>query len=263
MQHERRKNIVAKIQKDQTLKISDLTREFQVSIETIRRDLEFLESQGQLRRVYGGAVLSGGGGYSVIEAGYAQRELTNRPQKKAIGEAAASLVGDGDSLFIDMGTTTGEFARRLSGKRNLTILTNSGIIARELAQNTGGSCSIILLGGLVRKDEFTLSGAMTDANLRNFYVAKAVISIGGISIQTGITDYNLGEASTRRAAVERAGEVIGLADYSKFSITALNYICPADALDVLVTDWSVPESVLDQYRALGVRVYAASQGEEQ
>lgn len=255
MQHERRRNIVARIHKNQTIKISDLTKEFKVSIETIRRDLEFLESQGQLRRVYGGAILNDN--YSLLEAKHEQRETTNHLQKKAIGDRAAALISHGDTLFIDMGTTTREFAQQLVDKKDLTILTNSLIIAQDLAKNTDESCSVLLLGGVVRRGELTVSGAITDSNLGNFYFAKVIIGLGGISVQTGLTDYHLHEAATRRMAIERAHAVIALADKSKFGVTALNYICPADSLDILVTDWEVPAAVLEEYRALGITVHTA------
>jgi DeoR family transcriptional regulator of aga operon/DeoR family fructose operon transcriptional repressor len=257
MLHERRKDIVEKIKKTQTLKVQNLVSEYQVSIETIRRDLEFLEKQGYLRRVYGGAVLHGY--YSMVEPEHIQREQSNSHEKQAIGKQAAALVNDGDTLFIDYGTTTIELVRQLGGKKNLIILTNAMLITQELARlANGGGWKIILLGGEVRENEFTVSGAMTDSNLKNFFLNKVIMGVGGINLQAGITDYHIGESSTRRLAVERADTIIGLADYSKFGVTALNHICPAGKLDILVTDWMVPESVLDEYRALGITVYTAA-----
>ncbi|GMO42113.1 MAG: DeoR/GlpR family DNA-binding transcription regulator [Treponemataceae bacterium] len=255
MLHERRKDIVEKIRQFQTLKIGDLAAEFKVSIETIRRDLEFLEKQGQLRRVYGGAVLNGN--YSFEEAEYGQRELINRPQKRAIGEKAASLINDGDTLFIDTGTTTRELARHLGNKRRLTILTTATLVAHELARCTDSSCGIILLGGEMRRDELAVSGAMTCSNLSDFYIATTVIGLGGISVQTGITDYHLPEVPARRLAIERAKTVIGLADYSKFGVTAVYYVCPAAALNILVTDWGAGEAAVEEYRGLGITVHCA------
>lgn len=257
MQHERRKEIITKINKLRTLKVADLTEEFQVSIETIRRDLEFLEKQGHLQRVYGGAVLRGY--YSLTEPDLVLREQTNSREKQAIGEKAASLIEHGDSLFIDFGTTTVEMARKLGGKKNLTILTNGMLVAQELvrlAENSTG-WKIILLGGEVRTSEFTVSGAMADSNLKNFYIAKAVIGMGGLDPRTGVTDYHVQEASACRLAIAQAHTVIGLADYSKFGVTALNRICPTDRLDILVTDWTVPATVLNEYRALGIDVHIA------
>ena len=258
MLHERRKDIVEKIKKNQTLKVQNLVSEYQVSIETIRRDLEFLEKQGYLQRVYGGAVLHGY--YSITEPEHVQREQSNSNKKQAIGKQAAALVNDGDSLFIDYGTTTIEMVRRLGGKKNLIILTNAMLIAQELTRLAkGAGWKIILLGGEVRENEFTVSGAMTDSNLKNFFLHKVILGVGGINVQSGVTDYHIAESSTRRLAMEQAGTIIGLADCSKFGVTALNQICPADKLDILVTDWTVPETVLDEYRALGITVYTAAE----
>jgi DeoR family transcriptional regulator of aga operon/DeoR family fructose operon transcriptional repressor len=258
MQHERRKDIVKKIKKDQTLKVQNLVSEYQVSIETIRRDLEFLEKQGYLQRVYGGAVLHGY--YSIAEAEHIQREQSNSREKQAIGKQAAALITDGDSLFIDYGTTTIEMVRPMEDRKNLTILTNGMLIAQELARFAkSGGWKIILLGGEVRENEFTVSGAMTNSNLSNFFLNKMIMGIGGINLQDGVTDYHIAEAGTRRLAIEQADTVIGLADHSKFGITALNRICPVDKLDILVTGWTVPETVLDEDRGLGITVYTAQE----
>jgi DeoR/GlpR family transcriptional regulator of sugar metabolism len=259
MQYERRNDIVEKIRKFKTVKVQDLMSEYHVSIETIRRDLEFLEELGHLQRVYGGAVLQGY--YSPAEPEHKHRELTNSREKQAIGKKAASLINNGDSIFIDYGTTTIEMVRQLGDKKNLTILTNAVLVAQELtriAQNTSG-WKVILLGGEIRENELTVSGALTDSNLKNFYVAKTVLGIGGIDLEAGVTNYYFQEASTHRLAIDRANTVIGLADYRKFGVTTLNHICPAEKLDILVTDWMVPDAVLEEYRGLGITVYTAQE----
>ncbi|GHU05931.1 DeoR family transcriptional regulator [Spirochaetia bacterium] len=261
MQHERRMDIVERIKRLKTVKVQDLMGHYQVSIETIRRDLEFLEEKGQLQRVYGGAILRGY--YSAAEPAHEDREQTNSREKKAIGKQAAALINDGDSLFLDYGTTTGVMVRHLGDRKNLTILTNALLIARELVQIAPkpNGWRVILLGGELREDEFTVSGALAEANLKDFYVTKTFIGVGGISVEAGLTDYYLQEVGTHRLAIERANMVIGLADHSKFGITTLNRICPADKLDVLVTDWGTPEAVLEEYRALGIRVLSAAEEE--
>jgi DeoR family transcriptional regulator of aga operon/DeoR family fructose operon transcriptional repressor len=252
MQHERRNDIVAKIRKDRIIKITDLKREYRVSTETIRRDLEYLERNGQLRRVYGGAVLNGLYG---IEEQYEHREHINYFQKRAIGKKAAEFISDGDTLFIDNGTTVMELVKNLGHKKNLTVITNGTLIAQTL-DTVNHDCRIILLGGELRRNELTVSGAITEAALNNFYAARAVIGIGGIDSAAGITDYNFHDANTRRIMIERANMVIGLADYSKFGVITMNYICPAVKLNVLVTDWTTPEEILAEYRAMGIEVCA-------
>jgi DeoR family transcriptional regulator of aga operon/DeoR family fructose operon transcriptional repressor len=253
MQHERRSNIVSKIRKLRVLKVNDLMREYQVSIETIRRDLEFLEQQGQLHRVYGGAILNS---FYGVEEQYENREQINFPHKQAIGKRAASFISDGDTLFVDSGTTVMEFVRNLGNKKNLTVITCSLFAAQALASDSQ-DCRVILLGGELRRDELVVSGSLSTANLQNFFASKTVIGMGGITPERGITDFNFQEAGIRRLMIERANMVIGLADYSKFGVTVMNHICPVEKLNMLFTDWTTPDAVLDTYRSRGIEVYTA------
>jgi DeoR family transcriptional regulator of aga operon/DeoR family fructose operon transcriptional repressor len=253
MQHERRDEIINKIRTQRSVKVSDLVEEYKVSIETIRRDLEYLEEKGLLRRVYGGAVLHG---FYGEEPEHERRLITNYPQKQAIGKKAAELINHGDTLFIDQGTTAMEVARELRLKKNLTVITNSTLAAHELITNNA-SCRVIVLGGEMRRGELTLSGNITESNLESFYATKVILGIGGISLETGVTDYHLQEANSRRIMIQRAAEVIGVADYSKFDIVAMNFICPVEKINVLVTDWTVPAKVITEYRLRGIKVYTA------
>jgi DeoR family transcriptional regulator of aga operon/DeoR family fructose operon transcriptional repressor len=253
MQQERRNDIVFKIRKSRIVKVNDLMNEYHVSIETIRRDLEFLESEGHLRRVYGGAVLND---YYRTEQALSQREQTNYSQKQIIGKFAVDFVDDGDTIYIDSGSTTMELVKQLGAKRNLTIITNALLIARE-AMLSNYDCRVILLGGELRRNELATSGGITIADLGNFYMAKAFLSSGGISIESGVTDYDLHEAEHRRFVLQRTQKIFMLVDYSKFGITTMNYIMPVEDISVLITDWGVPEGVLEAYRAKGIEIYVA------
>ena len=258
MRYERRKDIVEKIQKTKTLKVQDLMKEYNVSIETIREDLEFLQEKGYLQRVYGGAIIREH--YSTMETEYKQRELLNAREKNSIGKMASSLINDGDSVFIDYGTTTIEAVKNLVGKKNLTLITNSLPVAQELAQLSGNSSGwkIILLGGILQENELTVHGDFCTSNLKKFNVAKALMGVGGIDIKAGLTEYLIEEASLQRLVIEHADTVIALADNSKFGLITLNHICPAEELDILITDWLTPEDVLEEYRSLGITVYSVS-----
>jgi DeoR family transcriptional regulator of aga operon/DeoR family fructose operon transcriptional repressor len=258
MQHERRNDILVKIRKLRTVKVSDLMDEYQVSIETIRKDLEYLEKKGQITRVYGGAILHG---FYGDEPEYESREILNYPEKQAIGKKAAEFINDGDVLFMDLGTTPMELAKQLRFKKNLTVITNAALTAMELLRN-GSNCKVIFLGGELRKEEFASSGLITEQILKNFYATKTIISIGGISQEHGISDYHLNEACIRRLMIEQSNEVIGLADYTKFGVIAMNHICPLKKLSVLVSDWSVPVKVLEEYRSLGINIVTAPKPEE-
>jgi DeoR family transcriptional regulator of aga operon/DeoR family fructose operon transcriptional repressor len=249
---ERRNEILQKIKKQRTVKVSNLVEEYRVSIETIRRDLEYLEKKGEIRRVYGGAVVRG---YYGEEPAYQNREIISYPQKQAIGRKVAEFIHDGDTLFVDVGTTTMEVAKNLKHKKNLTVITNATLVAQEMINCEG--CRVILLGGELRRGELTVSGFMCDSNIQNFYANKAIIGIGGISIESGITDYYLPEVSTRRFMINRSDTVIGVADYSKFGVTSMNYICSLEDINILITDWLTPAKTAAEYRSLGIEVYIA------
>ena len=248
----RRNEIIEKIRTHRMVKVSDLVNEYQVSIETIRRDLEYLESLGHLKRVYGGAVINGLYGQEPV---FSQREVVNHEEKRAIGIKAAELINDGDTLFIEVGTTLLEVARNLLDKKGLTVITNTTLISNEMVKSN--DCRVILLGGELRQGELSVSGHLCDENLSNFYADTLIMGVGGVSLQSGYTDYHVNEANTRRQMINRARKVIAVADYSKFGVTAMNFICTLSRVDVLVTDWSAPSEIVNEFRENGVTVLIA------
>jgi DeoR family transcriptional regulator of aga operon/DeoR family fructose operon transcriptional repressor len=255
MQHERRNNIVARLKAEKTVKVTDLVKEYDVSIETIRKDLEYLEKQGFLARVYGGATLQG---FHDHEEDYARRQISNLECKKAIAQKAASLVPDKCTLFLDIGTTTMEVARALRRKTGLTVITNSLPAAIEISENCKDS-RVILLGGELRRGELAVSGAIADEITNRFFAAKAIVGVGGIIPDEGVTDYHFLEASTRRLMMQRSDEVIAVADHTKFGVRATNYICPANALSAVITDWMLPANLLEEYRSKGLNIITAEE----
>ena len=253
MLHERRNDIVEKIMRTGTVKIADLAQEYGVSIETIRRDLECLEKYGYLNRVYGGAVSNKS--YS-REPTYESREVTNYAEKQAIAAVAASYIDNGSTLFMDVGTTSLEVARCLNGKKDLTVITNATKMAQSIL--AGDNNKIVLLGGVLRDGELSVSGFLAEQNLALFHVNTAVIGVGGITMN-GITDYHIEEANLRRALLTRADKIIAVADHSKFGVVAMNWICPLSQISMLITDWLTPPRALLEYRAAGVEVVVAPQ----
>lgn len=231
MVHERRAKIVEMLKHERTLTVTSLIKQFHVSIETIRRDLEFLESSGNLKRVYGGAI-----GQSAFgeEPSYDKREVKNFEAKKAIAIEAAKLIKNGDTVFFDIGTTCLEVAKLLSDKKDLNILTNSLMIAKELTDFAG--CRVFLLGGELRKGELSVSGFITSTNLERFNADKAIIGAGGITMESGLTDYHPEEASVRRMMIERSKCSIVVSDSSKFGVIAMNTVCPVEKIGILITD---------------------------
>jgi DeoR/GlpR family transcriptional regulator of sugar metabolism len=235
---ERRAKIVEMLKYQRALKVSVLTQTFGVSVETIRRDLEFLENEGFLKRVYGGAIRKGVFGE---EPAYDKREVINLDAKKAIAMEAAKLIENGDTVFIDIGTTCLEVAKLLSDRKNLTVLTNSFMIAKEMTDFPG--CRVFLLGGELRKGELSVSGFLTSTNINLFNADKAIIGAGGVTLESGITDYHPEEAYVRRVMIDRSKYCVVVTDSSKFGVVAMNFVCPLEKIGVLVTDDSITEEM--------------------
>lgn len=252
MMHDRRNKIVQMVTSDRMVKVSELIKTFDVSIETIRRDLEYLEDKGYLRRVYGGAVAKSMYG---LEPSYSSREIKNYPEKVAIGQKTVELVDDGDTIAIDIGTTTLEFARALKGKRKVTVITNAIQIAAALVDDE--NIRVILLGGDVRKGELSTSGFLSENNISLFNVDKVFLGIGGITLDEGITDYHIEESNLRRQILKKTHKVIGLADYSKFGVIAMNKVCDADKINYIITDSKTDKLMISKFRTLGIKVLIA------
>lgn len=249
MLHERRKQIIELLNKNEVVKVSELMELFQVSIETVRRDLEYLEEEELLKRVYGGAVLPQP---KAIEPPYESREIKYFEEKKAIGKAAVELVRDEDVIAIDIGTTTLEFARNLVGKRKVTVITNSMKIAMILSEDS--NIRVIMLGGEVRKGEFAVSGFLTGGNMNGFHVEKYFMGAGGLSIAKGVTDYHIEESNVRRVTIENSQKVIVLCDQSKIGVVAMNKVCAMEQVDILVTDQDADQQFVSKVSDMGVEV---------
>lgn len=245
--------IMEQLETNRIVKVVELCSRFGVSIETVRRDLEHLENLGKLKRVYGGAILEK---LSSAEPAYTLRSVVNEGEKKRIGRKTAELIQDGETLIIDLGTTTLEVARHLKEKHNLTIITNCLKIAEELVDVPG--FRVILSGGQLRPGELALSGFATENFMQGFNVDKTIVGVGGITVQEGITDYHIEETQVRRLMIERGQEVIAVADYSKFGVKALVNVCPLEKIDVLVTDAKVSQKTLEEYRDRHLEVLIAT-----
>lgn len=249
---ERHKKIMEILKANQIVKVADLCSRFNVSIETVRRDLEHLEIEGKLKRVYGGAILNQ---KSSAEPSYHSRYIKNAKEKQIIGKRTSELISDGETLIIDLGTTTLEVARHLKNKKKLTVITNCISIAQELVDTPG--YRVILTGGELRPGELALSGFISEEFLSAFNVDKTIIGVGGITVKEGISDYHLEETRVRKLMIEKGSQVIAVADHSKFGVKALVNVCPLEKIDILVTDNKLPQNVVNEYTKRHVEVIVA------
>lgn len=227
---ERHAIIMDILHKDGIIKISDISRRFSVSNETARRDLEYLQDSEQIKRIYGGAILLGGAAAPLQQAPHAH---LRRSQKASIGRAAASLVNSGETIILDIGSTTLEIARHLSHISGITVLTNSLPIMNALA---GTQVTVFCLGGRLNSDELSMYGKVTTDALQQFFVDRAFIGAGGVTLEEGISDYNSEEAIVRQAIIRRADQTVLVADSGKFGTNAFASVCGFSDIDVVVSD---------------------------
>ncbi|KUO94669.1 hypothetical protein ATW55_02035 [Ferroacidibacillus organovorans] len=229
----------------------ELARQFQVSGETIRRDLELLEREGLVRRVYGGAVDV----HQASVSHYRERVVHRIDEKEAIGRLASTFVEDGDTLLLDVGTTINLFSQFLLEKRNLTVITPSLQVATKLRAGNVGR--VLVTGGELQADEAYLTGMLAESAVQKYYVDRAFISVGGISPEVGLTDFDEHEVRLRQVMMQRAKQVIVLADSSKLGVRAFTVIGMLDEMDILVTDDEITPEMRRHIEEQGVEIRIA------
>jgi DeoR/GlpR family transcriptional regulator of sugar metabolism len=244
------------VQQSGSKSVADLRDIFDVSEMTIRRDLQEMDREGLLRRVHGGTVSNLGRSY---EPAFPIRSAWNAEKKKAIGRKAAELIGDGDSIALDIGTTTLEIASALQGKHNLTIITASLPVANEVIANLSLTTDVrlILTGGIVRAGELSLTGHLAVETYHNFHVDKAFIGVGGLSLEDGLTEYNLEDALVKKHLIQTAQRRIVVADSSKIGRTTFTSVADLSIVDTVVTDSDIPEEAVKSLQDLGIEVLIA------
>lgn len=244
----RRQAILSHIEATGTVRVTDLSQKLQVSEMTIRRDLERLEAEGLLRRTHGGAVWKG----VVPEAPAGLRNARLVGEKERIGRAAAALVEDGDSVLIDGGSTTAQFARALRERRGLTVVTNDIHVASQFADVA--AVTVIVTGGVLSAGAFSLVGPDTERFLGRVQVDKAFLGAGGVSVEHGLTVTSPLEASVKRVMLATAQRVVICVDHTKLGRSALVPFGTLKHVHTIVTDRSASEGQLRPIQDAGVEV---------
>ena len=236
---ERRQKIVEFIQKDRRVYVANLSQLFDVTEETIRRDLEKLESENLLTRTYGGAVLNQ---HTNEDLPFPKRKSTNRELKQKIALKAVDLINDGDTIMMDTSSTCLELLEALQCKRDLTIITNSIKIPYDFAHL---NFNIISTGGVLRSHSLALVGPIAHDTLQKYYVDMAVMSCKGISLDKGVMESNEPESELKKSMLNQAEKFILLADHTKFNKTAFIKFCSLRSVDYIVTDTKPSEKWLE------------------
>lgn len=246
---DRQLQILQLVERQQRISVADICAMFDVSEATARRDLETLASEGRIQRVHGGAIVLT---QAPPEQPILQRQSEQSDEKIHIGQAAAALVQDGETVFLGSGTTVLEAARTLRGRRNLTVLTNSLPVVNALAGAEG--ITVICLGGMLRDGEFSFIGHITEQALAEVRADKVLIGTRAISLEYGLTHEYLPETMTDRAILKAGREIIVLADHTKFGRAATVLLAPLESIHTIVTDKQTPQDFLDAVQARGLRV---------
>ena len=238
--------------------VAELAARFNVTTETIRRDLNELEKENLVNRIHGGAIAAA---KRAPEVEYQNRGQYLIQEKKDIARCAAELIDDGDTVIILSGTTTLAIAEFLLQKKNLTVITNSVLLCAELA--AAKDIEIYIIGGKVRNGNYSISGPIAIENLNVFNPDKVIIGIGGISVEKGLTDHQMDETLLTRCCLKAAGTNIGLADHSKFGTITSYTIGPCRMLDYLITSEITPESACEPYVKEGIQVIRVNSTDDQ
>ena len=251
---ERQNLILDMLGANRTVRIPERTERFGVAVATSRRDLDILESNGLIRRIYGGAELAERKGYE--QPIFNTRVTRNAQNKALIGSAAARLISEGDTIVLDIGTTTLEVAKNIGDVPHLTVLTNSLPVLNELVS---GSANVYALGGRLRSQELSIGGSMAEETLNSFFVDKAFVGAGGITLENGITDFTPDSAQLCSAIMKRANEVILVADSSKFNKNVFAKDAPLSHVDTVVTDSGIPEEYVKAFAKMEIKLIIADE----
>lgn len=244
---ERRNEILMKLQAERRVVVSELSQLYDVSEETIRRDLEKLVNEGVAIKSYGGAVINENAN---LEVPFNIRKNYNVIVKQKIAEQIAAMVKDGESLMLDASSTAVYIAKALKEKKNLTVITNSIEIIVELMDMP--EWKVLSTGGLSREGSFALVGPQTDKMLKSYHVDKAVISCKGFDLESGITDSDELHANNKITMLGAAGKKILAVDKSKFDKTAFTAIGALDDITTVVTDEEPDRRWLQAFEEAGI-----------
>ena len=253
--NDRQNRILGLARSSGRVSVEDLAERFQVTQQTIRRDLNDLCDRGVIMRTHGGAVVSS----SVENLAYKARRLISASEKRAIGAAAAALVPNKSSLFINIGTTTEEVAAALKDHENLLVITNNLNVAMALYPHP--AIDVIVAGGPVRRSDGAVIGSATVELIRQFKVDVAVIGASAIEEDGALLDYDAVEVNVARAIIENARQVILVCDHTKLGRSAPVRIGHMSQVQVFVTD-RLPSAVLRHVCTThGVRIVETGAGE--
>lgn len=245
---ERRLEILKRINLDRRVSVVDLSQVFGVSQVTIRADLEALSQESRILRTHGGAVLVEG----TPELSLSLRKKQNIEMKDRIGEKAASMIADGEAIFLDTSSTALALTRYLKRHHELTVVTNSLAVAQSLLDAPG--VSVVMPGGMLQKDTFSLIGIEGINQLNRYNLQKGFFGANGIALREGLTDVDAAVAEVKKAMIRLCRERYAIIDSSKWGRVGLASFAAIVDLDGIITDNHAPADQIQEVQSLGIQV---------
>ena len=232
------------------ISIENLAKKMDVSQSTIRRDIEELEAQNTLKRIRGGAVACKSS--TSFEPPFEARQDMYYDEKRRIAEAARSLISANETLLLGGGTTIHEFSKTLRDLSPLYIATNDLMSAVELSRFD--NIDLMVLGGSLRKNHFSLNGYFTEYMVGQIHADKAFIGVDAVDLNTGFMNFSVDEIPVNKLMIKASREVIIVCDHSKFNKVAFVNICKFEDVDLLITDKDADMNLVNAIQELGVEV---------
>jgi DeoR/GlpR family transcriptional regulator of sugar metabolism len=248
----RQKEILKTIRGQGGVRVAELCVSFEASEATIRRDLDELEASGMVKRTHGGAIAVK---ESPPERAVLQRAGQDVDEKQAIAREAASLIRDGDTIFLGSGSTT-LFMVPFLQDLSITVITNSLPIINRLVDFE--KCKTVVVGGILRVSELSIIGHISVRTLEDLRADKVFMGAEAIHLQHGLTNSYLEETMTDRAIVDISSQIILLADHTKFDRVCAAVWGPLSLIKLLITDWKTDRETIDRLREYGIEVMIAS-----
>lgn len=247
---ERKNEILSRLMSDGKVIVSELASEYQVTEETIRRDLDKLEKEGLAKKTYGGAVKNEN---INVELPYTVRKQTNVEGKKYIADIIGTLIHDGDYLLLDSSTTALFTVKSIASLHNITLLTNSIEVLLELPQNN--DWRVICTGGEFIQNSLSFAGRQVESIIDDYNVDLAVISCKGLDMQKGITDTRDYNAQIKKAFMRSAKRVLLAVDNTKFDKTSFVRFAEISDVSAVVTDVEPSEEWKNYFAGNNVELY--------
>ncbi|MBO5336557.1 MAG: DeoR/GlpR transcriptional regulator [Lachnospiraceae bacterium] len=244
---ERRNLILEKLQDEKRVVVNELSEQFGVSEETIRRDLDRLDKEGLATKTYGGAVLAENNN---TDMPFNVRKKKNMQGKRIIADIIQELISDGDHIIVDPSTTAVSIVKALKGKKRLTVVTNSIEVLVELSDASGWD--VIATGGTLRENYLALVGPKAVESINSFNVDKVILSCKGIDMEKGITDANEMFSQVKKAMLHSASQKILAVDSTKFEKIAFSQICEVSGIDMVVTDVRPSDAWMEYFKDKGI-----------